>query len=615
MFWRGTSRVFGKYSNLMTSKIESLKEKLKQALSSTARVISGDTNLKSKKDNNKNLDKFEFIELDNFNSKNDFLKARAESDTVALKKKFSNNQIFKRNLPSNSSCKSLYNITEKIRYEALGCKMLKGIEKNIIGNYHQKINLNKKDQIKSKEEVAVIEAFELYMLKNFHKIKLNSSSAKMLSFWEKDFDKSIFTHIEFLKKNLEDQNIYSSHFSKILQEMDIFQSEDNEDRNEESQDNRQENTTQENEKSDTDDKKDQDQQKEADTSLDSDYNIDEYKLDEQQVDTDSEKQSSEIIVKKNLKNLNIEYKIFTTEFDEITKVENLENADEASKLRKTLDQQLIGFQDIITKLANKLQRQLLAKQNRSWEFDLEDGLLDSSKLPRIIMDPYNSLSFKKEKDLDFKDTVVTLLIDNSGSMRGRPITIAAICADILSRTLERCSVKVEILGFTTKNWKGGQSRELWNKKNKPKTPGRLNDLRHIIYKSGDTHWRQAKNNLGLMLKEGLLKENIDGEAISWAFNRIKKRKEERKILMVISDGAPVDDSTLSVNSGDFLEKHLKKIVKFIEDKSEIEILAIGIGHDVSRYYNKAIKITDVSELGDVMISQLSSLFEKKSKLH
>ena len=257
----------------------------------------------------------------------------------------------------------------------------------------------------------------------------------------------------------------------------------------------------------------------------------------------------------------------------------------------------------------------MAKQNRAWDFDLEEGLLDSSKLPRIIMDPYNSLSFKKEKDLDFKDTIVTLLIDNSGSMRGRPITIAAICADILSRTLERCSVKVEILGFTTKNWKGGQSRELWNKNNKPKAPGRLNDLRHIIYKCADTHWRQAKNNLGLMLKEGLLKENIDGEALSWAFNRIKKRKEERKILMVISDGAPVDDSTLSVNSGDFLEKHLKKMVKFIENKTETEILAIGIGHDVSRYYDRAIKITDVNELGDVMISQLSALFDKKSKLN
>ncbi len=599
----------------MNNKTESLKEKLRQALSSTARVISDDLGINPKK-NIKNSEKQDLIELENLNSKNDFIKARAETDSKALKKKFSDESIFKKNLPSSSSCKSLYTITEKIRYEKLGSKMLKGIDKNLRDNYVQMIKHKRKDQIKSKDDVPVVEAFELYMLKNFHNIKLNSITSKMLNFWEKDFDKSIFEHIEFFKQNLEDQNIYSSKFSQILQEMDIFQSEENQEKKDENPEDYKENQSSENDDSEDEDKKDPDKQNETEASLDSDYNIDEYKLDEQLVDTDSDEQNSEqVIQKKNLKDLNVDYKIFTTEFDEITKAENLENADEANKLRKTLDQQLIGFQDVITKLANKLQRQLLAKQNRAWEFDLEEGLLDSSKLPRIIMDPYNSLSFKKEKDLDFKDTVVTLLIDNSGSMRGRPITIAAICADILSRTLERCSVKVEILGFTTKNWKGGQSRELWNKNNKPKTPGRLNDLRHIIYKGADTHWRQAKDNLGLMLKEGLLKENIDGEAITWAFNRIKKRKEERKILMVISDGAPVDDSTLSVNSGDFLEKHLKKMVKFIEDKSEIEILAIGIGHDVSRYYKRAIKITDVNELGDVMISQLSSLFDKKAKLH
>jgi cobaltochelatase CobT len=454
------------------------------------------------------------------------------------------------------------------------------------------------------------------MLKNFYDIKLNSFSAKMLNFWENDFDQSINKHIKFLKDNFENQNIYSSKFSEILQKMDIFQTEDNDETKEENNDEGQNNPSNDDQDNSSEDQKDENNNEETEATLDSDYDIDEYKLDEQLVDADSEQESSEqVIQKKNINELNLEYKIFTSNFDEIIKAENLENADEAIKLRKTLDQQLIGFQDIVTKLANKLQRQLLAKQNRAWEFDLEEGLLDSSKLPRIIMDPYNSLSFKKEKDLDFKDTIVTLLIDNSGSMRGRPITIAAICADILSRTLERCSVKVEILGFTTKNWKGGQSRELWNKNSKPKTPGRLNDLRHIIYKGADTHWRQAKNNLGLMLKEGLLKENIDGEAISWAYNRIKKRKEERKIMMVISDGAPVDDSTLSVNSGDFLEKHLKKIVKFIENKTEVEVLAIGIGHDVSRYYNRAIKITDVNELGDVMISQLSSLFENKKKLH
>ena len=453
------------------------------------------------------------------------------------------------------------------------------------------------------------------MLKNFHQIKLNSLTSKMLNFWEKDFDQSINQHKKFLRENLDDQNTYGSRFSKILEEMDIFHSNKDKENEEQNQDEEQNNPSDDNQNKDLEDNKDENNDQETQGGLDADYSVDEFNMDEQLLDNDSDEQSSEQVAQKNIDNLKLEYKIFTNQFDEITKAENLENADETNKLRKTLDQQLVGFQDIITKLANKLQRQLLAKQNRAWEFDLEEGLLDSSKLPRIIMDPYNSLSFKKEKDLDFKDTIVTLLIDNSGSMRGRPITIAAICADILSRTLERCSVKVEILGFTTKNWKGGQSREFWNKEGKPKTPGRLNDLRHIIYKGADMHWRQAKNNLGLMLKEGLLKENIDGEAISWAFNRIKKRKEERKILMVISDGAPVDDSTLSVNSGDFLEKHLKKMVKYIEDKTKIEILAIGIGHDVSRYYDKAIKITDVNELGDVMISQLSSLFESKKKFH
>jgi cobaltochelatase CobT len=600
----------------MSDKETNLKEKFRQALASTIRVISDDLEIKQKNKDNKSSNKFDFFELDNFNSKIDFIKARAEADSLALKRKFSSDEIYKKNLPNNSSCKSLYAISEKIRYETLGGKMLKGIEKNLKDNYSQMINLKRKDQLKTKEDVPVAEAFELYMLKNFYDMKLNSLSSKMLNFWEQEFDQSISKHINFLKNNFEDQNAYGSRFSKLLQEMDIFQTEDNEETKEDKQDEGQDNPSNDDQESEAEDQKDKNKEQETEASLDSDYDIDEYKLDEQLVDTDSDKQSSEqVIQKKNINDLSLEYKIYTTKFDEIIKAENLENADEANKLRKTLDQQLIGFQDVVTKLANKLQRQLLAKQNRAWEFDLEEGLLDSSKLPRIIMDPYNSLSFKKEKDLDFKDTIVTLLIDNSGSMRGRPITIAAICADILSRTLERCSVKVEILGFTTKNWKGGQSREFWNKQDKPKTPGRLNDLRHIIYKGADTHWRQAKNNLGLMLKEGLLKENIDGEAINWALSRLKKRKEERKILMVISDGAPVDDSTLSVNSGDFLEKHLKKMVKFIEDKTEIEVLAIGIGHDVSRYYNRAIKITDVNELGDVMISQLSSLFDSKKKLH
>ena len=599
----------------MSGKETNLKEKFRLALKSTAKVISDDFELNNKSFNEKKSKDLNAIEIENLTNSSDFIRLRAESDSGALKKKFSNDSIYKKNLPSNNSSRSLYNIAEKIRYEILGGKMYKGIEKNFHKNYSQIIIHKKKNQLKTKEDVPVVEAFELYMLKNFHQIKLNTLSSKMLNFWEKDFEQSIDKHKKFLKENLEDQNSYGSKFLKILEEMDIFQSEESDKKEDENQEQRQDNPSNDNQDKDSEDNKEDNNDQENQASLAGDYNIDESNFDKQESDNEFDERSSESIVQKNIDNINLDYKIFTTQYDEVTRAENLENADEATKLRKALDQQLVGFQDVITKLANKLQRQLLAKQNRAWEFDLEEGLLDSSKLPRIIMEPYNSLSFKKEKDLDFKDTIVTLLIDNSGSMRGRPITIAAICADILSRTLERCSVKVEILGFTTKNWKGGQSRELWNKNSKPKKPGRLNDLRHIIYKGADTPWRQAKNNLGLMLKEGLLKENIDGEAISWAYSRIKKRKEERKILMVISDGAPVDDSTLSVNSGDFLEKHLKKLVKFVEDRTEIEVLAIGIGHDVSRYYDKAIKITDVNELGDVMISQLSSLFDTKKKFH
>ena len=598
------------------NKEDNFKEKFKQALISTIKVISDEYRVETELKKNLSSKNYNFFELDNLISKQDYIKLRAETDSEALKRKFSNKEIYKKNLPKNSSCRSLYDITEKIRYELLGTKMLKGISKNLKENYNHKIVIKRKDQLKTREDVSISEAFELYMLKNFFDIKLIPLSEKILSFWENDFKTSLDKHLNYLNKNLENQEIYNSKFSQLLQEMEIFKSENyDEEENQKNEDEQDNNLNRDSENENQDDQE-KGQQEQEQNGIDADYDLDEYRMDEQLVDTDLDKQSSETVFQKmNAGIEDKEYKIFTSQFDEITMAENLESKEEIIKLRKSLDQQLVSFQDLITKLANKLQRQLLAKQNRAWEFDLEEGLLDSSKLTRIIMDPYNSLSFKKEKDLDFKDTVVALLIDNSGSMRGRPITIAAICADILSRTLERCSVKVEILGFTTKNWKGGKSREEWNKNNKPKNPGRLNDLRHIIYKSADIHWRQSKRNLGLMLKEGLLKENIDGEAISWAFNRLKKRKEERKILMVISDGAPVDDSTLSVNSGDFLEKHLKKVVKFIESKSEIEILAIGIGHDVSRYYNKAIKITDVQELGDVMIGQLSGLFDNKKKLH
>ncbi|TJV00824.1 MAG: cobaltochelatase subunit CobT, partial [Mesorhizobium sp.] len=308
----------------------------------------------------------------------------------------------------------------------------------------------------------------------------------------------------------------------------------------------------------------------------------------------------------------IDYKVFTTAFDETVGAEDLCEEEELDRLRAFLDKQLANLSGVVGRLANRLQRRLMAQQNRSWDFDLEEGYLDPSRLVRVVIDPMQPLSFKQERDTKFRDTVVSLVLDNSGSMRGRPITVAATCADILARTLERCGVSVEILGFTTRAWKGGQAREKWLKDGKPSNPGRLNDLRHIIYKSADHPWRRARRNLGLMMREGLLKENIDGEALLWAHNRLIGRPEQRKILMMISDGAPVDDSTLSVNPGNYLERHLRAVIDLIETRSPVELLAIGIGHDVTRYYRRAVTIVDAEELAGAMTEQLASLFGEES---
>ena len=308
----------------------------------------------------------------------------------------------------------------------------------------------------------------------------------------------------------------------------------------------------------------------------------------------------------------VDYKAFTTRFDEEVAAPDLCDAEELDRLRAYLDSQLTGLQGVVTRLANRLQRRLMAQQNRSWDFDQEEGMLDAARLARVVISPGTALSYKVERDVEFKDTIVTLLIDNSGSMRGRPITIAAICGDILARTLERCGVKVEILGFTTRAWKGGKSREAWLEAGRPANPGRVNDVRHIIYKSADEPWRHARRNLGLMMREGLLKENIDGEALLWAHDRLMGRAEQRKILMVISDGAPVDDSTLSVNPGNYLERHLRDVIDWIETRSPVELVAIGIGHDVTRYYRRAVTIVDADQLGGTMMEQLASLFDEEA---
>jgi cobaltochelatase CobT len=592
---------------------ELLKEKFKSAVSSTVKAISENFDLEIKFGNNDSSKEncLSLPEVTSLKKLQDFTNLRAIADSEALKIKYTDKKIYIKNEPEGAMSKALYAIAEKIRYEKLGSDKLKGVKNNITQYYENKLKDKKIEEIKKEADVPITEAFELYLRNYFFNIKKDHITKKILSYWKNLFDKNLKQELDKLDDCIKNQNEFGQLIVDIINNLDFRDPDSKEKEKEE------ESLENDSSQSEKQNKENAMSQKEEDKINESGFGAVENTLEtlnENQDSVQEEVEGDHSLLKGNKSKLNKEkYKVFTNIYDEIKNAEDLENDEEITKLRKNLDQQLTNLQNLVAKLANKLQRQLLAKQNRSWEFDLEEGMLDSSKLSRIIIDPFHSLSYKMEKETKFKDTIVTLLIDNSGSMRGRPISVAAICADILSRTLERCSVKVEILGFTTKNWKGGLSREKWNLENKPKNPGRLNDLRHIVYKSADKPWRQSKKNLGLMLKEGLLKENIDGEALLWAYRRIATRKEERKILMVISDGAPVDDSTLSVNSGDYLEKHLKQTVKWIEESSNIEILAVGIGHDVTRYYKKAIKISDVQELGDVMINQLTKLFSEKNK--
>jgi len=576
-------------------------EKFKNAVFSTAKAIARKS---ISLEDQKQLDKITAPKIISINNHEEMLEARANADSEALRIRHSDEAIFKKNEPKGTVSKSLYKIAEKIRYEKIGSDQYIGIENNL-NNFYQKKIMD--SDVHSQNFIA--DAFEAYLRKNMMNLEIQESKKEDFKQWDDLFEKNISNKIKDLNLSLHDQTEYTSLMSSILQDLQI-ENEKNEPENIENENNEENSDNSQNqEQSLEDEQNEQSKNQEFDMEnivpeIEFDPSLSEQETMLEESDDENLPQGQRQPLKDGDPR---KYSVFTNQFDKIIDAKELVTEDEIKKLRNNLDLQLSSLQNFISRLANKLQRKLLAKQNRSWSFDLEEGILDASKLPRVIMDPFNSLSYKKEKDIEFKDTVVTLLIDNSGSMRGRPISIAAICADILSRTLERCSVKVEVLGFTTLNWKGGKSRELWMK-NKKTHPGRLNDLCHIVYKSADTPWRRAKNNLGLMLKEGILKENIDGEAILWAFNRLKKRKEERKIIMVISDGAPVDDSTLSVNSGNYLEQHLKKVVRWVEESKEVEINAIGIGHDVSSYYKQAIKIADVQELGDAMVDRLVALF-------
>ena len=586
-------------------------DNFKNAIKSTVRSISNikelDVNFDGVAGNNENcisLPKFDEID------KMVVVRTRAIADGEALILRHSNKSIFRNFEPKGEVAKSLYKMAEKIRCEKIGSEKYGGIKKNLKTYYKYQ---NKEKQ---KTESKILKYFENYLKENILQINKNEDFNEFKEL-KKRYEKNLKKKTISLQKNIHNQKEFNSQIAKILNSLDLEEAVSSDEKKSDIDKLNDEN--QRKKESDQKSKRDEDQIQEM--SIDAGVpDIENYASESddmgEEVEIDDAAGNSENRKRTGVHFSDGKYKVFTSEFDEVIKANQLESEEELIRLRENLDQQLHQLKNFISKLANKLQRKLLAKQNRSWNFDLEEGILDTSKLTRVITDPLNSLSFKKESDVEFKDTLVTLLIDNSGSMRGKPISVAAICADILSRTLERCGVKVEILGFTTCHWKGGSSRELWMKKNKPTFPGRLNDLRHIIYKSADMPWRQSKKNLGLMLKEGLLKENIDGEALKWAHSKMSKRKEERKILMVISDGAPVDDSTLSSNSTDYLENNLKNVVQWIEKKTNIELLAIGIGHDVTRYYKNAIKITDVQDLGDVMINQLSDLFsESKSTLH
>ncbi len=600
-------------------KEENFLEDFKRALISTIKSISQQKDCEIKFGNpDKITDKnVSLPEIKGLESLGEIVNVRAMADSEALRLKYSNQEIFELHKPSGKVAEKLYKIAEKIRYEKIGSDEFKGVEKNIstaFNDYKKKANY-KGNLNRNKKESVIEEKFDTYLRSLFFKIdnkKISSNLKKIKKEWDKSFKKDL----GLLKTNLKNQDNFNQIVSKIISSIDMEEQKNNEDDipDKEKFENIDNNQNQERKDGKADREKEE-QELTVAADLPETNDLSEKNSEEEFEEIEDESGISKKQYRKVFSKNEEKYKVYTSEFDEFSKAEKLETDEELSKLRSSLDQQLLQLKNFISKLANKLQRKLLAKQNRSWEFDLEEGTLDASKLTRVIIDPFNSLSFKREKQVEFKDTLVTILIDNSGSMRGKPITVAAICADILSRTLEKCSVKVEILGFTTKHWKGGSSREKWTTNGKPKNPGRLNDLRHIIYKSADVPWRQIKNNMGLMLKEGLLKENIDGEALRWAFNKMNKRREERKILMVISDGAPVDDSTLSSNSSDYLENDLKNTVSSIEKFSDVELVAIGIGHDVTRYYGKAVKITDVQDLGDVMINQLGDLFSEKKTLH
>ena len=547
-------------------------------------------------------------------------KTRGESDEVSLKLQYHDKSIHSKLKPTSDLAATIFNLAEDTRIERIGSKKYFGVKKNLQKLIEKKFETNLIAPPGGDDITSFVNAIHLYLRKKLSDAPIPKNSKKTMSLWEPWLEKRVGKFLSKLSENINDQELFGKNINNLLTalkselgELDDNNNDSDDDSDKEGND--EENTDDQNNTSQGDSEEENEDGIETGLEENTESTSDESEFSDDDIENNDGEGNEELISKQqnnqnHLDNNSNTYKIFTNKYDEIINATDLCDNDELLRLRKTLDKQLENLQGAVARLANKLQRKLQARQNRTWEFDLEEGMLDAAKLARVVSNPLFPLSYKVEKDTKFKDTIVSILIDNSGSMRGRPITIAAISADILARTLERCGVKVEILGFTTKAWKGGQSREQWINEGKATNPGRLNDLRHIIYKPADAPWRRAKNSLGLMLREGILKENIDGEALIWAHERIYHRYEERKILMVISDGAPVDDTTLSANSGNYLEKHLKLIINFIENQSPVELIAIGIGHDVTRYYKKAVTLTDAEHLAGAMTEQLADLFDE-----
>lgn len=590
----------------------------KRALSSTVKAIAEDKEIEVVFGGNSpsSEDKIILPEINNIFDLDNLSSIRGTADNEALIHKYRNNNTYSEFLPNKEKNKKIYESLENSRIQILGSKYMRGVKSNLLSLYEKDCQEKNYSNVTSQSDLDIENALEIYLKKKNDASLVPKSASHALSYWSKWLDSKIGDSIDGLLKNINDQKQFAQLANKLILDLKLYDTNENKD---ESEDDNKGQQTEELDNPDVDETESQSSMSDDDMenteeevqSEESEMPVDENNEEMQDLEDDgSENVKPQYKENKSIETILSEYMVYSNQFDEVITAQDLCEDEELNRLRKYLDQQLKSFQTIISRLANRLQRKLLAKQNRSWEFNIEEGLLDTSRLTRVITDPFYSLSFKKEKDTDFKDTVVSLLIDNSGSMRGRPITVAAMSADILARTLEKCGVKVEILGFTTKAWKGGKSRESWMQNNKPPSPGRLNDLRHIIYKAADEPWRRSKKNLGLMMREGLLKENIDGEALLWAHKRLQNRYEARKILMVISDGAPVDDSTLSVNSGNYLEKHLRGAINWIENKSDVQLLAVGIGHDVTRYYKKAVTIVDAEQLADVMTEQLVDLFEE-----